>query len=151
MQDRILHSTPETLFKFLDKVARALKEETNINDFVLNRQGTYNGMKIKIFSLSTKKVIEIDADLKLSRINLTIKNPYDTEFNFATLYKDNTLSCANFLKQIKEEEKKVDKLLDDILKELNERDKPLKFIDIKLNQIPDSKWTKLLKKLKNFI
>lgn len=147
MQDRIENSTPETLYKFLDKISLALKEENrHTKGFSLNRQGTYNGMKIKIFSLSTKKVIEIDADLRLNRINLTIE-----DLNFATLYKENSLSCANFLKQIKAEEKKVDKLLDDILKELSEREKPLQFIDIKLNQIQESRWTKIFKNLKNFI
>ena len=95
--------------------------------------------------MQQKKNIEIDVNLKLNCINLSKDN-----FIFATLYKENTLICSNFINQIKIEEKKINKLLDQMLQELNKIEKPLKIININF-QKQDSIWKKILKKLKNFI
>ena len=149
MEDKIQNVDKETLYKFLDKIANKLSTEdigTN-SAFSLHRQGTYNGMKIKIFT--KQKTVIIDSDIRNNVINLHITQDGSDNYNFATLYKDNSVSCKNFLKQIEIEDKKIQTLLSDMLKELESLDKPVKVENVEKQKVK-TRFNKMLDSLRNW-
>ena len=131
MEDRIEKVDKVKLFKFLDLISFNLKNNT-LGKYHLSRQSTDNGMILRIELHESQKIIKIDCNLESKVINLSITDVHQhviygrDYYNFATLYADNSINCKNFLEEIKSEEIKIDKLLDEILKDLDKFDKPVK-------------------------
>lgn len=105
------------VYQLLDKISSSLNDVTHNNRFSLSKESTYDEMIIKIHM--NNKVLKIITDVKKGTINLKFDN-----YNFATLYKNNSVSSQNYIKQIELEEKKIDDMLSEFLKELNKLDKP---------------------------
>lgn len=125
MEDRIEGVNDNSVvYKFLDKVATILNDD--ILTSKINRQGTSNGMNIRVWTKDEEKMMLIESNIDNGVINITlidkvVGKPWfnSNGYNFATLHKDNSLSCKNFLEQIKTENKKIDAMLDLIIKELD--------------------------------
>ena len=121
MEDRIDSKvSKETIYKFLNTICNLLIQKGRSEKFYYRREGTYDGMRIVVYSTTTDKILKIDSDLKKNIINLYFHN-----YCFATLYKDNSISCSNFLKQIWAEQNEINTLLNEMLRELDSMGKPI--------------------------
>ena len=107
--------TIEKLYKTLDKVRNNLENDELIHDeYSFTRSMTREGMIIPLFLKISKKTLYITTNLE--------KNTVDFEMdgqNIATLYKDNSDSTKDFIKQVNIESNKFEKIIDEMLVELD--------------------------------
>lgn len=129
MEDKISEvNNNELIYEVLDKICLILKGNKYSSDTItLHRESTHKGMKIKIFAY--KRELIMDCDLTENKIDFFIdpRNIRLQEYDFiniATLYKDNSESCKNFLEQVIEEDKKIHSFLDELLKDLDKLEPP---------------------------
>lgn len=159
MEDRIEGVNDKSLvYQFLDKIVKVLnsEEESKIS---LYREGTHDGMNIIVWTKDNEKMVKIESNLDAGVLNITLINKakddkhwcrdhpwFDSKgYNFATLYKDNSLSCKNFLIQIQKENKKIDEMLSDMLKELDKLGEPKIEPKITEEKINNVSWWQLWK------
>ena len=139
MDDRIDHidssATPELVYQVLDKLSKKLNtEDTSLfqgQNFSCTRESTVSGMTIKLRRIhhpslaAPNKAIKFIGDNVNKKVTIFLEQQdWLSPHTVATLYEENSESCKNFLAQIKNEEKKIGKILDEILEELD-RPKPL--------------------------
>lgn len=130
MEDKFKGVDKERMFKVLDKVTNVLSGKLQSQKFYLKKSHQYDGgvsrMKISLYSRDYRyadcsyKVLSFNTDLTNGSVTVLFYNRSLDELHIATMYKDNSESCKNFVEQVQIEEDKISAMLDDLLKELDE-------------------------------
>ena len=134
MDDRIdlidSSATPELIYQVLDKLSKKLDTEDMSlfqgENFSCIRESTVSGMTIKLRRIhhpslaGPNKAIKFIGDNVNKKVTIFLEQQdWLSPHTIATLYEENSESCKNFLAQIKMEDKKIGKILDEILEELD--------------------------------
>ena len=152
MEDRIEGiAYKENVYKFLDKFSSYLNKSLKAENFLLKKITTVKGiqLRIRLVDSNIKDTFVIDVDNVKGIVNIiflkdTTNIPpsvgsafiYKHGFTFATLYKDNSISCKNFLDQCIIENNNIEKNLEDIIDEIDKLNKcEIKNEDLSFNKV----------------
>jgi len=139
MDDRIdfidSSATPELVYQVVEKLSKRLNtEDTSLfqgQNFSCTRESTASGMTIKLRRIhragfaGPNKAMKFIGNTVDKKVTIFLEQQdWLSPHCVASLYAENSEACKNFLAEIKNEEKKIGKILDEILDELN-RPKPL--------------------------
>jgi len=111
--------TEEKIYAFLDKVAYHLKNKNKNkvtkSEYHLTKTHIGNDFRVSIRKFTSDIHVSIDTNTETEEVIILHQVKCGNPITIATLYGINSEQCSNFCDQIKEEENKINEMLDDFL------------------------------------